>query len=112
MDYLMTFITALLGGGLVGFVEFLIKRYDEKSGKSKAIIEKIDCISQKLDKTEKDNVRTQLLLLMSDYPDRVDEIIEVAHHYFVDDKGNWYMTTLFSAWCKEHDIEYNDFIKG
>lgn len=65
-----------------------------------------------LSKTEKDSVRTQLLVLMSDYPDNVTEIMGVAQHYFDDIGGNWYMTTMFNRWLESRQIGKPDWFKG
>lgn len=69
-------------------------------------------IKRSLAKTEKDSVRTQLLLLMSDYPDNTQEIMGVAQHYFDDIGGNWYMTTLFNRWLEKEQIGRPDWFKG
>lgn len=61
-------------------------------------------ITKRLDKLEKDGVRNQLMTLMHDYPNRTDEIMEVAHHYFVDLQGNWFATGLFNQWLEDNDI--------
>lgn len=63
-------------------------------------------------KTEKDSVRTQLLVLMSDYPDNQSEIMGVAQHYFVDCKGNWYITSMFNKWLEREQIGKPDWFKG
>lgn len=65
-----------------------------------------------LAKTEKDSVRTQLLVLMSDYPDNVTEIMGVAQHYFDDIGGNWYMTSMFNRWLEKEQIGKPDWFKG
>lgn len=69
-------------------------------------------IKQGLAKTEKDSVRTQLLLLMSDYPDNAQEIMGVAQHYFDDIGGNWYMTSMFNRWLEREQIGRPDWFKG
>lgn len=60
--------------------------------------DRIGKIEKRLDKNEKDNVRLQLLVLFSDYSQNTQEIMEVAHHYFVDLGGDWYLTSLFDEW--------------
>ena len=88
-------LIAVLGGGnLLLFVKFLIERYDETKG-----------IGKTLAKLEKDGLRTQLLLLILMRPEEVTEILTLAQHYFVDLKGNWYMTSMFAKWCDEHGLE-------
>ena len=39
---LETLIVALIGGGIVGFIQFLIQRHDDKHDKLSSIIEKIE----------------------------------------------------------------------
>ena len=78
-------IVALLGSGLI---QYLITRHDAKKGIA-----------------AQNNDRTQLMLLMADYPRKADEILEVAKHYFVILKGNSFIKTLFSDWLKSQNID-------
>lgn len=55
-------------------------------------------------KNEKDNVRTQLLVLMADYPDDTAELMRCAEHYFKDLEGNWYLTPLFAKYLRDRGI--------
>ena len=45
------------------------------------------------------------MLLMTNCLDRKAEITEVACLYFVDDKGNWYMTNMFKVWCEGNNFD-------
>lgn len=93
-------LIAVLGGGnLLLFVKFLIERHDQKKEKAE------DDVKGTLAKLEKDGLRTQLLLLILMRPEEVTEILTLAQHYFVDLKGNWYMTSMFAKWCDEHGLE-------
>ena len=84
-------LIAVLGGGnLLRFVKFLIERHDETRG-----------IGKTLRKLEKDGLRTQLLLLILMKPEEKKEILTLAEHYFVDLKGNWYMTDVFNSWLEQ-----------
>ena len=38
-------------------------------------------------------------------PDEQTEILKIAEHYFVKLKGNWYMTSVFSKWCKSRGLK-------
>ena len=62
-------------------------------------------IKSKVKKIEKDSVRTQLLLMMSDYPDEKQEILTIAEYYFCTLKANWYMTSMFAKWLKKEGLE-------
>lgn len=79
---------ALASEGLSRLIIFLVERRDKKR-------KMLNDILQALQKQERDNCRTQLLLLMSDYPEEVQELMKLAKHYFVDLNGDWYATTIF-----------------
>ncbi len=69
-------------------------------------------LTKRLDKLEKDGVRSQLMTLIHDYPNRTDEIMEVGYHYFVDLQGNWFMTGLFDNWLKQEGLNKPTWFKG
>lgn len=51
MDF-QTILIALIGGGVVGFVEFLIRRHDAKKDKNSEILNAISALSTKIDSVE------------------------------------------------------------
>jgi len=106
MDILLT---ALASSGFFGLIQFLVTRHDQKKGKVKQLTDLIEGLKKKIDRQERDSCRTQLLLLMSDFPENVDEILKIGQHYFQDLKANWYMSTLFAKWCKKNNIELPDW---
>lgn len=94
-------LIAVLGGGnLLLFIKFLIERHDQNKG-----------IGKTLTRLEKDGVRTQLLLLILMRPEEQTEILRIAEHYFVKLKANWYMTSIFSKWCDERNLNPDWFDK-
>lgn len=87
----ITIITAILASNaLFAFLQFLLDRHDTKKN-----------IKGTLIKLEKDGLRTQLLLMILLKPQEKKEILTLAQHYFIDLKGNWYMTDVFDKWCEE-----------
>ena len=84
-------VTALIGSGLI---QFFVNRRDAKKG----------IAAQNHD-------RTQLMLLMADYPRKADEILELAKHYFVVLKGNSFVKNLFSDWLKSQNIDEPEWFK-
>lgn len=84
-------IVALLGSGLI---QYFVTRQDAKKGIS-----------------AQNNDRTQLMLLMADYPRKVDEILDVAKHYFVVLKGNSFIKSLFADWLKSQNIDAPEWFK-
>ena len=104
-DIILAIVLAAIGSsGLFGFIQFLMKRRDDKKGSVKHLEEMID--SQK-----RDNVRIQLLILMSLYPDDIQEIFRLAQTYFVELDGNWYMSTMFVNWLKEKNLPKPDWFR-
>ncbi len=86
----ITIITAILASNaLFAFLQFLFDRHDTKKN-----------IKGTLIKLEKDGLRTQLLLMILLKPQEKKEILTLAQHYFIDLKGNWYMTDVFDKWCE------------
>ena len=91
----MEIVLAIIGSGalsaLIAGVFQLINNGKEKADK-------------RFIKLEKDILRTQLLLMLDDFPDETSEILKLAQHYFVDLEGDWYLTSMFNKWLEEKKI--------
>ena len=48
MDTIQTIFIALIGGGLVGFVEFLIRRKDSREDKNREVLDAINRLDEKI----------------------------------------------------------------
>ena len=94
-------ITAIgvITGALITCSSFISSKITESVDK------KLDNISEQLNNIELDSTRTQLLTLMSNYPDNESEILKVAYHYFRELGGDWYMSELFAEWAEERNID-------
>lgn len=108
-------ISALTSGGFLAFIQFLINRSDEKKAKEngvgaaiaevKAKIEGMEKdIKEKMRKNEKDNLRTQLLVMIIWKPEETKEILTLGERYFKVLRGNWYMTSIFNKWLKQQGV--------
>ena len=97
-EAIITIIVAVLGSNLI---QFFVTRRDQKKG-----------IKDQLIKLEKDSCRTQMLVMMSDYPFEKTEIMTLAEHYFKVLKGDWYLTDLFDKWLKEQGIRRPEWFPG
>ena len=72
--------------------------------------QKLDTIIEKVDRAELDATRSQLLALMSDYPENESEILKVADYYFNVLGGDWYMTDLFTKWADSRGIDVTKIV--
>lgn len=104
MNYTNFILGILTSSSIIAFAQFLITRRDNKKNKNSEIESRLDKIEAALVKNEKDNVRTQMLLVMSDYPQEEKELMTLAEHYFCDLRGNWYMTSIFKNYCARNNM--------
>ena len=116
MPIWVTILLSCIGtGGVLGFLQFLISRHDAKSNALKEIKEELAKTNTRLNlmekefrkdlkKSEKDSIRTQLLLLISDYPDNIQQIMTIAEYYFSTIRGNWYTTGIFQHYLEERNL--------
>lgn len=90
-EVITTIVLAILASnGFFAMLQFLITRHDTQKN-----------VRDKLIRLEKDGLRTQLLLMILLKPQEKQEILTLGQHYFVDLKGNWYMTDIFDKWLEE-----------
>lgn len=99
-ETILAVVGAVLGSGLI---QFLITRHDQN--KANPLEQKIDKILEEQKKTEKDQLRTQLLVMMNMMPNNHEEIMTLAERYFKELKGDWFYSSLFSKWLKENNVE-------
>lgn len=95
----------IIGTALLGIGSWCINQANAATN------EKLDTISSQISGLEMDSARSQLLVLMSDYPDNESEILKVADYYFNNLKGDWYITDLFSKWAESRGINVDDIVK-
>ena len=96
-------IAIVLGSNAVTvIVTAIITALNNRKGRLKAIEEKQDELIQNQKTAEKDALRTQLLLMIADYPEEKTEILKLSQHYFKDLKGNWTATAIFNTWLEKY----------
>lgn len=95
MTEFIPIVIAIIGSSaFFSFLQFIITRHDIRKGWT----------AQNVD-------RLQLMVLIADYPRKVDEILKIAEHYFVDLKGDSFITVLFQDWLKSQNIESPEWFK-
>ena len=106
-------IVAIIGSGtLSALIAGIFNLIVNRKGRLGAIEGKLNSIEQNQGIAEKDALRTQLLLMMSDYPDEVQEILRLAERYFKDLNGDWYATVLFNKWLIRKQIAKPEWFKA
>ena len=96
MEEFMPIVVAILGSGaFFSFLQFIITRHDARKGWT----------AQNID-------RLQLMVLIADYPRKVDEILKLAEHYFVTLRGNSFLKVLFADWLASQNIDEPEWFKG
>ena len=119
-------IKLLVAGGAFAFIEFLIRRRDDKKDKKDglqaalgSIKTELESIKTDLDKrfkrAEKDGLRTQLLVMILLRPQEKKEILTLGQRYFSKPpeglNGNWYMTDIYKKWLQEEGHSNPDWFK-
>ena len=81
------------------------KSKDQVSIKFEEVNKSIEEVKKELASMKRDEIRLQLMVLMSDYPNKKEEIMLVAERYFSELDGDWYLTDIFKSWLDENGIE-------
>lgn len=96
--------TGVIGAATIGCATWVFSQASASTN------EKLDEIIEKVNVAELDAIRSQLLLLISNYPDNESEILKVAEYYFQDLDGDWYVTSIFTKWAEDRGINPDSII--
>lgn len=108
MDFLQAAAIALISGGLVSLIEFLIRRNDEKQDKNsevlkalKELADEIASILARMDKENADDARRNILNFDDELRRKVDHSEESYNQVLADIK-------FYRHYCREHEDYEND----
>jgi len=108
MDFLQAAAIALISGGLVSLIEFLIRRSDEKQDKNSEVLkaiqslaDKITGIENRMDKENADEARRDILAFDDELRRKVDHSEESYNQVLADIK-------FYRNYCREHADYEND----
>lgn len=77
---------------------------DDKEKRLEELEERNELLKIALAKSERDNCRIQMLIMMTHYPLETSQIMKLAQHYFGELHGDWYMTGIFNKWLIDREI--------
>ena len=100
---LTIFVTIITSGAVFGFIEFLVKRKDNKNDKQQEIIDKIDTLSDKFAERDARIARENILR----FDDELIAGVKHSREYFrviLEDDVDGY-----EAYCREHTEFKNSF---
>lgn len=99
----------VISGALVGAGHWIVKEVSASTN------ERIDALESKIDSNQDENkravTRLELLTLIDTTPENTAEIERVARYYFQTLKGDWYLTSLYSTWCREYGGDASIVVK-
>lgn len=107
-----TIIIAILSSGalsalITGIFQILQNRKSRKTGlesKVDTIVAEQAQIIKAQERHEGDILRVELKLMISDFPEKEDDILRLGEHYFKDKHGNWVMASVFQQWLTQRGL--------
>lgn len=107
-----TIVLALISSGVLStLITALFQYMATKRSQRDGLESKVDTLvsdqskmmaAQK--KQEGDILRVELRLMISDFPDKEDDILRLAEHYFKDLRANWVMASVFNQWLESRKL--------
>ena len=95
---IVTTITSagIIIGAFFGCSNYIVNQLDQH------IQDQMSDVKEDVAEIKLSSTRNELLLMIEHNPNNVIEIERLAKAYFVDMKGDFYMTGLYSDWAKKH----------
>ena len=105
MSWYQLAATVIGSTGLFSFLQYIIKRNDDKKGTISLILKELESIKNQLADLKQDQLRLQLMDMIHIHPEDHSDIMEIAQKYFVESKGNWYLSSIFNEWMQTQYIQ-------
>lgn len=106
-----TIILACLGSsGLFTLIQFILSRLFNKMDNKDENTKLLKRLNERADEGDLNDSRIQLLMLINHYPTCHSEILKEAEHYFIELKGDSWMSNIFIRWAEKENVNI-DYIK-
>lgn len=116
----MDIVIAIIGSGTLGIL--ITKIFDLISERNKLkekqkedqenVHKELAEIKAAVKLNEKDNLRTQLMVMIKDYPYETSDILRLGEHYFKVLNGNWVLTDIFASWAAGQGVILPSWFSG
>ena len=107
-----TIVIAIIGSGALStLISSVFTAFANRKSRLAKIESKLDDIEKNQKTAEKDSMRSQLLMMIADYPEENTEILKLAEHYFSDLHGNWTATAIFNKWLERCAVAKPEWFK-
>ena len=107
-----TIVIAIIGSGALStLISSVFTAFANRKSRLIKIEGKLDDIEKNQKTAEKDSMRSQLLMMIADYPEENTEILKLAEHYFSDLHGNWTATAIFNKWLERCEVAKPEWFK-
>ena len=102
IDLLQTVLGGLLGGSVIGLLEFLIRRHDERKDKNKEILEALDELKKMIDRVADKGEERAVVAARVRILHFADEMLEGKRHS--KDSYDQAMSdiTFYERYCENH----------
>ena len=102
IDLLQTIIGGLLGGSVIGLLEFLIRRHDERKDKNKEILEALDELKKMIDRVADKGEERAVVAARVRILHFADEMLEGKRHSKDSYDQALSDITLYEQYCENH----------
>ena len=108
-----TIILAILGSGALStLISAVITAIANRKSKLTKIEERLTAIEKNQKIAEKDALRTQLIMMIADYPQEKTDILRLGEYYFHRLDGNWVAKAIFLHWLEENNVAKPEWFEG
>ncbi len=89
----------IIAAACISACQYVVNQFDAH------IQQQTTYLKEEIDEIKLSTTRNELMMLIKNYPTNVIEIEKIAKKYFLEMKGDFYMTDMYSTWAKAHGAD-------